>query len=105
MKLPPKFQLTDKKYKEILAMIDDLGVDLDQVEEVFVKGSGKGGQKINKTNSAVQLRHLPTGTIVKYQKFRERGMNRILGLRHLLNSLSESCKKSSLNEKKEQEEY
>ena len=32
-----------------------------EIEESFLKGSGPGGQKINKTSSAVQLKHLPTG--------------------------------------------
>lgn len=31
------------------------------LEEQFVKGSGPGGQKINKTSSCVVLKHLPTG--------------------------------------------
>lgn len=31
------------------------------IEESFVKGSGPGGQKINKTSSCVVLKHKPTG--------------------------------------------
>ncbi len=99
MKLPPKSQLTDKKYSEILRLIDDLDVDLDDIEEKFIKGGGRGGQKLNKAVSAVQLRHLPTGTLVKYQKFRERAMNRILALRMLLEKLNPNSKESQLNEK------
>ncbi|MDO8494614.1 MAG: peptide chain release factor-like protein, partial [Deltaproteobacteria bacterium] len=29
--------------------------------EKFIRGSGKGGQKINKTSTCVWLRHVPTG--------------------------------------------
>jgi protein subunit release factor B len=47
-----------------------------EIDEVFLKGSGPGGQKINKTNSAVQLRHIPTGVVVKYQDTRSREQNR-----------------------------
>ena len=36
----------------------------EDIEENFVKGSGPGGQKINKTNSKVQLKHIPTGIVV-----------------------------------------
>ncbi|CAG8831835.1 13759_t:CDS:1, partial [Racocetra persica] len=32
--------------------------------ESFVKGSGNGGQKINKTSNCVDLRHVPTGVRV-----------------------------------------
>ncbi|KEY69870.1 hypothetical protein S7711_06426 [Stachybotrys chartarum IBT 7711] len=48
----------------------------DEIEEAFVKGSGPGGQKINKTNSAVQLKHIPTGIVVKSQLTRSRSQNR-----------------------------
>ncbi|KAK4127738.1 hypothetical protein N657DRAFT_641762 [Parathielavia appendiculata] len=47
-----------------------------EIEESFLKGSGPGGQKINKTNSAVQLRHIPTGIVVKSQATRSRTQNR-----------------------------
>jgi protein subunit release factor B len=46
------------------------------LEEKFLKGSGPGGQKINKTSSAVQLKHLPTGLVVKNQETRSREQNR-----------------------------
>jgi hypothetical protein len=44
--------------------------------ETFVKGGGKGGQKINKTSNCVLLVHKPTGTRVKCQAFRELQANR-----------------------------
>ncbi|KAF1967374.1 hypothetical protein BU23DRAFT_387194, partial [Bimuria novae-zelandiae CBS 107.79] len=47
-----------------------------ELEENFLKGSGPGGQKINKTSSAVQLKHLPTGIVVKCQDTRSRTQNR-----------------------------
>ncbi|KAI9822273.1 MAG: hypothetical protein M1832_003096 [Thelocarpon impressellum] len=46
--------------------------------ETFLKGSGPGGQKINKTSSAVQLKHLPSGIVVKSQATRSRSQNRKL---------------------------
>ncbi|OQN95957.1 hypothetical protein B0A48_17900 [Cryoendolithus antarcticus] len=48
----------------------------DEITESFLKGSGPGGQKINKTSSAVQLKHLPTGIVVKCQETRSREQNR-----------------------------
>lgn len=47
-----------------------------EIIENFLKGSGPGGQKINKTSSAVQLKHIPTGIVVKYQDTRSRAQNR-----------------------------
>lgn len=43
---------------------------------MFLKGGGKGGQKINKTNSKVQLKHIPTGLVVSSQFSRSREQNR-----------------------------
>ncbi|KAJ3243961.1 hypothetical protein HDU78_011624 [Chytriomyces hyalinus] len=51
-------------------------LDETQLEENFIKGSGKGGQKVNKAVSCVQLKHVPTGIIVKTQRFRDLASNR-----------------------------
>ncbi len=99
MNLPPQSQLTDTKYNQILKLIDDLGVKLSEIEEKFIHGGGRGGQKINKSTSTVQLKHLPTGTLVKYQKHRDRAMNRILALRELLEKLNPDSKKQKEIEK------
>ena len=99
MKLPPQSNLTDKKYQQILQLINDLGVNLDDIEEKFIHGGGRGGQKINKSTNAVQLKHIPTGIIIKYQKHRERAMNRILALRELLDKLNPESKKLKKFEK------
>lgn len=49
----------------------------------YLKGSGPGGQKINKTSSAVQLTHLPTGIVVKSQATRSRTQNESIARRIL----------------------
>lgn len=61
----------------------------EDIEEKFLKGSGPGGQKINKTNSAVQLKHLPTGYVVKCQETRSRTQNRKLARRLLSDRLED----------------
>ncbi|KAJ3391695.1 carnitine transporter [Entophlyctis sp. JEL0112] len=47
-----------------------------ELEESFIKGGGKGGQKVNKAASCVMLKHLPTGTTVRTQRFRDLQSNR-----------------------------
>jgi protein subunit release factor B len=99
MNLPEKAQLTDAKYQEILNLISKLNVNLADIDEKFVHGSGHGGQKINKTSSAVQLRHNPTGTMVKFQEFRQRSMNRVMALRELLRKMDPDSPKRKRAEK------
>ena len=65
------------------------GIDENDLREQFVLGSGAGGQKINKTASAVRLTHLPTGHGVKLQATRSREDNRWLARRALAERLLE----------------
>jgi protein subunit release factor B len=60
----------------LLARMKKLGILEDDLRETFILGSGKGGQKVNKTSSCVRLKHLPTGLEVKCQRVRSREMNR-----------------------------
>ena len=40
-------------------------VDESELEEMFVRGSGPGGQSVNKTSNCVVMKHLPTGIVIK----------------------------------------
>jgi len=51
--------------------------------EKFILGSGKGGQKVNKTSSCVYIKHIPTGIEIKCQQDRSREQNRFLARREL----------------------
>lgn len=62
--------------REIENRLAALGVRPGDVAERFVLGSGKGGQKIQKTSSCVWLRHGPTGTEVRCQRERSQALNR-----------------------------
>ena len=55
-----------------------VGARISDVEERFVRGSGPGGQKINKASSTVWLRHRPTGVEVRCQRERSQTANRQL---------------------------
>jgi len=64
-----------------------LGVSEDEFRESFVRSSGPGGQKVNKTSSCVQLVHVPTGLSVKCQQSRSQAVNRFLARRLLLDRI------------------
>ncbi|KAL0071462.1 hypothetical protein AAF712_001319 [Marasmius tenuissimus] len=59
------------------------------IEETFVRGSGPGGQSVNKTENNVQLLHKPTGLRVACQETRSLSMNRQLARRILLEKLDQ----------------
>ncbi|KAG2147125.1 RF-1 domain-containing protein [Suillus cothurnatus] len=59
----------------------------EDIEESFVRGSGPGGQSINKTQNNVQLLHKPTGFRVACQETRSLQTNRMLARRWLLQKL------------------
>ena len=58
----------------------------DIVMEVF-RASGAGGQHVNKTSSAVRLRHLPSGVVVSSQQERSQFKNRATAMKMLKNKL------------------
>ncbi|ESO97917.1 hypothetical protein LOTGIDRAFT_103736 [Lottia gigantea] len=57
------------------------------LEESFVRGSGSGGQKINKTNSNVVLKHKPTGIVISCQDSRLQNENRVFARQRLKEKL------------------
>jgi peptide chain release factor len=69
---------------DVLQKAIRLKVNPEDIMEQFVRGGGKGGQKINKTSSCVQLRHLPTGIEVRCQSHREQSKNRLSAYKLLI---------------------
>ena len=61
---------------EKLSREDVLQLREKDLQEHFTKGSGRGGQKVNKTSNCVHLQHTPTGTIVKCHATRSLAENR-----------------------------
>ena len=64
-----------------------LRVRPEEVEERFVRGTGAGGQKINKTSSTVWLQHRPSGLEVRCQRERSQAMNRLTAWTELADKL------------------
>ncbi|HIE43377.1 MAG TPA: peptide chain release factor-like protein [Candidatus Omnitrophica bacterium] len=78
------FPVSLRKERELEERMRRLGVSEADLEETFVRSSGPGGQKVNKTSTCVILRHIPTGITVKCQEERSQSLNRFLARRRLL---------------------
>lgn len=72
-----------EKQQALKETLQRLSINQGDVVERFVRSRGAGGQKVNKTSSAVYLKHLPTGIEVKMQKDRSQAVNRFLAWRLL----------------------
>lgn len=64
-----------------------LGIREEDFRETFIRSSGPGGQKVNKTATCVYLVHLPTGLSVKCQQERSQALNRFFARRLLLDRI------------------
>ncbi len=56
-----KFAVSEEKNKWLKEKMESLNIYEKDIEERFVRSSGKGGQHVNKTSTCVYLRHIPTG--------------------------------------------
>ncbi len=80
-------EITPAKVGALKARITGLAIDLRLIEEQFIRGSGNGGQKINKTSNAVLLKYPPLGLIVRCQRERKRSLNRFIALREMVDEI------------------
>ncbi|CCE63745.1 hypothetical protein TPHA_0F02650 [Tetrapisispora phaffii CBS 4417] len=83
-KLPPRSKFT-------------ISMENECVEAFMHGGRGPGGQKINKCNSKVQLKHLPTGVVVSCQETRSREQNRKIAREKLALELDRLKRKEETN--------
>lgn len=93
--------LSTEKKKQLDARMLALGIQEADLIEKFVLGSGKGGQKVNKTSSCVYLKHVPTGEEVKSSGSRSRDLNRHLARRELCDRIEEQIKGAASRRRQE----
>jgi protein subunit release factor B len=82
-----RYPVHPDKQQDLLERFMRLGIQEEDLEERFVRSSGRGGQKLNKTSSCVWLHHKPTGIQVKCGKSRSQALNRFLARRRLVEEL------------------
>jgi protein subunit release factor B len=92
--------ISAEKENAIAARMQELGVSDNDFEESFVRSSGPGGQKVNKSSSCVYLVHIPTSLSVKCQRERSQSLNRYLARKLLLDKI-ERLQKGFIAKEKE----
>jgi peptide chain release factor 1 len=67
----------------------DIQINPDDIDLQVMRSTGAGGQSVNTTDSAVRLKHLPTGIVVKCQQEKSQTKNRAMAMRMLRAKLFE----------------
>jgi protein subunit release factor B len=95
--------ISSEKWEQLRERMASLGLREDDLEERFVLGSGKGGQKVNKTASCVQLQHAASGMELKCQKDRSQAANRYHARRELCDRIEAHQKGEKSRREQERE--
>jgi len=83
------FGVTDKKQQQLKERMGRLSLREADLEEKFIRSSGPGGQKVNKSATCVYLKHRPSGLEVKMGKERSQGLNRYYARKRLCELLEQ----------------
>ena len=79
--------ITKNKWENLKKLMSSLDIYEENIDENFIKGSGKGGQKLNKSSTCVQLKY--KNLEVKCQKTRSQSDNRFWARRELCDKVME----------------
>ncbi|MDI1352436.1 MAG: peptide chain release factor-like protein [bacterium] len=86
------------KWDKLRAWMQLLDVHEHDVVEQFILGSGKGGQKLQKTSSTIYLKHIPSKIEVKCQDSRSREDNRYYARLRICEKLHPTLRKDKTKE-------
>jgi protein subunit release factor B len=86
------FAVSPEKNAWLKNKMSELNILEKDIIEKFVRSSGNGGQKVNKTASCVYLKHLLTGVEVKCMMDRSQSINRFLARRELAEKIERLMK-------------
>lgn len=95
--------ITQDKWKKLQERMDKLKISEADLSEQFIRASGKGGQKVNKTSSCVHLIHKPSGMEVKCSQSRLQASNRFFARRDLCDKFEEKILGIKTKKRREQE--
>jgi peptide chain release factor 1 len=85
-----------------IADVEAIEVNMNDVRVDTFRASGAGGQHVNKTDSAVRLTHLPTGTVVECQEGRSQHKNKAQALSLLQARILQAKQEKQANEQAEE---
>ncbi|PYK12317.1 MAG: peptide chain release factor-like protein [Verrucomicrobia bacterium] len=78
--------------------MERLGIGDSDLDEIFARSSGPGGQNVNKVATAVTLRHRPSGISVTVQDSRSQAVNRKLARERLLDAIESAREEQRMAE-------
>lgn len=98
-----EYTVSPEKRALLLSRMETYNVKEKDLEETFIRASGRGGQKVNKTAAGVFLKHVPSGMSVKCTKTRSRALNRYYARKLLVDAIEREVKGEESDEARARE--